>query len=144
MKIEDRIRKHRLEIEKLEEKLELERANMEFECCWCGGKHKIKDCNVIQTYYWSNAAYDEGWRDSDLHIVCPTTKKENRIYFQSKYSLGKEFSWIYKRLFKKVIDRNESASYTFSDRPLLNRDFKNNTYFDEHKVEFLPKEVLKK
>jgi hypothetical protein len=145
-KTEKRLKELQEEQQHLFEKLEQEKANKKFDCCWCKKQHKIKDCEVIQTHYYTNEPYAEGWLESDLHIVCPTTGKRNRVLFQArydiewpkrndpKYDLSEKFSSEYKRLFKKVID--EHKDNCFSGGTLLGIDFKNNEYFDKNCEKF--------
>jgi hypothetical protein len=110
-----KILQEQLEVEK--QNLKEERANKEF-VCGCGKYHKIKDCVVIQTHWYtapSGCSDGDYWNSGELQIVCPDTDFKNRILFKNfnipwekrnlfDYDASAQFSRIYKYLFKAVVD----------------------------------------
>jgi len=118
----------------LKQQLDIIRANRTFKCVACGKRHKIKDCEVIQTHWYvkPSGCTDGGyWNESDLMILCPTSPVRNRVYFPSPIGLQYEFTYLYKHLFKKVIDEYENG--TPLDREY---EFINNEYFENNAKRF--------
>jgi len=133
-KIEKEIEEITKRLSVLQEKLKLERSQKKF-LCICGKKHRICDCDAIQTTYWSNEPYNEEWRDGDIHIICPVSKVENRIYFpddpipiKDKFyqSWNGQFKTIYFSLFKSVLRKSVPITSIMQ----------NNTYFNDNKEKF--------
>jgi hypothetical protein len=120
------------------EQLSMERSRKKFRCACCNSMHAIKDCDVIQTHWYSDGTYDGHWREGELHIICPTyPDRKNRVMFghhgvpyenrrDYDYSAEQQFSALYKRLFKSVTD-----DYERDHRGWLNLD-----YFDENRARF--------
>ena len=127
------------EISELTMKLSEKRANLKFKC-GCGKLHKIKDCVVIQSHWYtrpSGCSDGDYWNEGELQIICPATDVKNRAMFSNydvayenrnryAYNAEKQFSRIYKPLFKAVID----------DYNKDKRNFWNIHYFDENHKKF--------
>lgn len=113
----------------LEAELQEARANLDFPCC-CGEVHKIKDCDVLQTHWYtppSGCTDGDYWNSGELQVVCPVTGSKNRLLDRSVNDhLAKQFSSSYKRLFKSVTD-------TYKGQDLGNHW---NNYMLENNVEY--------
>lgn len=140
MTIENKIKSLEAQIEKLENQQESSRGRLKFLCC-CGKYHTIKDCVVIQTHHYIPArgcCEGDYWNEGELHIVCPKTDVRNRILFKDNYDVDwkirqdydynpeKQFSRLYKDLFKEVREEHRGGAY----------EFKNNYYFDKNHKKF--------
>lgn len=91
------------------------KSNRMFEC-GCGKYHKIKSCDVIQTYWYvepHGCIGGDYWNEGEIQIICPITNKKNRLFFKDhptwkkrdiyKYSLEMQFKREYLHLFKNII-----------------------------------------
>lgn len=96
-------------------RLDVERSNKNFKC-GCGKYHKIKELELICSYYRSGG----DWDFSEYQIICPDTNNKNRLFFNSKYhvpwekrqhyvcSAQTQFGHMYGKLFKSKIDDYET------------------------------------
>jgi hypothetical protein len=115
------------------------RANKMF-VCLCGHRHKIKECVVIQTHWYTpprGCTEGDYWNDGELQIICPTSNEKNRVLFDDfdvpwelrreyKYDTTAQFSRLYKHLFKKAVDDYKQDT----------RYWENNYYFDKNRAKF--------
>lgn len=121
--------KRRLEELKAEQKfllsqLDKTRSNRMFLCA-CGKHHRIKNCSVIQTHWYTHPHGCMGgdyWNEGELNIVCSDNEEiRNRILFHDNlaeyenrqkydYNLEMQFKRMYKHLFKGVIDEHEHGN----------------------------------
>lgn len=116
-KIEQRLEEIEKEKSTLVAALKKQKALKQFKC-GCGKMHRIKDCKVIQTHWYtssSGCSRGDYWNEGELRIICPDTYVRNRLLFDTydvewekrshyDYNAGKQFSRIYKELFKEVIE----------------------------------------
>lgn len=121
--------------------LDQQRGRKKFQCGCCHAMHAIKDCDVIQTHWYTSPSGCTGgdyWNDGELQIICPATDHKNRVHFSSYYavdyslrnayahSADAQFKRLYKHLFKSVIDDYDKDQ----------RSWVNLNYFDEHRARF--------
>lgn len=137
----------RRQIEELDEQraqllkdLDAQRSRKRFVCACCKHSHAIRDCDAIQTHWYthpSGCSDGDFWSTGEVQIICPKTNHKNRVMFgQSKvpYSLRRQYEYnaemqfrrLYLKLFKSVIEDHDE------DR----RHWENLYYFDEHRKAF--------
>lgn len=80
--------------------------------CACGTKHKFKQCDAIQTYFYV-APYGctggDYWLPGEIRIVCPVDNRENRILFHDyPRKLQNRFRILYDSKFKSISKRYKS------------------------------------
>jgi hypothetical protein len=134
-KIELKIKDLKEQLKNAEDQQKKQRSNRMFKCL-CGEMHKIKDCVVVQSHWYtppSGCAGGDHWNSGELIILCENNRGlGNRILFNEHSSyhkingktpkrLSDQFSWLYKYLFKEVIDQHREKVY---------QRWQNNFYFD--------------
>lgn len=139
MSLESQLERIDKERKKIETKIEKRNSNKTIKCS-CEEMHKIKDLDLIQTY-WYEEPYScnagDHWIAGELQFVCPKTGMRNRLLFNNydvsyenrdKYEFdpASQFSRNYKRLFKSVTD----------DKSRKDTPFRNNYYVDQHRKKF--------
>lgn len=103
--------------------------------CICGKRHRIGNCIAVQTHWHHIDGYDNDWMEGDIHIVCPDTKQENRIYFPHATKENRrdtQFRHAFSELFKAMASRSDPDEHT----SMAKHPMHNNTYFDDHPEEF--------
>ena len=107
-------------IEKLGKQLKKIRRNLDIPC-GCGEAHKIKDCDAIQTHWYTpprGCTEGDYWSRGELQIVCPVSHTSNRILSRDT-KLEKLFWSLYKDCFASVrdmyADRSSSWNNPFLD-----------------------------
>lgn len=148
-KIDRLIKKTESYLTDLQTQKKAQLASKKFKCL-CGKFHRIKDCEAVQTHWYNDAAYEEGYIEEDLKIICPISKGMMKLKFNDwdtpyelrhklKYSLEKQFKNIYKHLFKRVYNDCEKDFPKF-----LYYNYVTNNYFDENRKYFELIEKYKK
>jgi hypothetical protein len=118
-KIQEQLDALSKERDKLLDALDKEHANKQIRCI-CGKMHRIKNCEAIQTYWYTSPHGCTGgdyWNEGELRFVCPDDPEViNRLLFSSSYAVPydkrehyahnaeDQFKRKYKRLFKSVTD----------------------------------------
>jgi hypothetical protein len=123
--------------------MEDKKSRLKFQCV-CGKMHAIRDCEGIQTHWYtrpSGCCEGDYWNSGEVHIICPNTLVRNRILFMSYYdvpwrkrdNIDYNAEWQFKRtivpLLKKVTDEH------LHDEQKNYRSF-NNEYFDHNHKKF--------
>lgn len=134
------------ELEKAKEKLLLKyeklKANKTFKCNSCGKLHKVKDCEIVQTYWYTpprGCTEGDYWNTGEVQIICPETKVRNRMLFSPleikniekdinardfSDKIEQNFRLKYKHLFKRVFDLNsksvDSVGFRIESLPTVN------------------------
>lgn len=130
---------------KLLKQLDTQRSNKKFVCV-CGKRHKIKDCEILQSYYYHpphGCTEGDYYSESDMYIPCPDVKVLNRLLFTSvwtivpwekrkhyDYDVERQFSRLYKKLFKNSRDITDDDK----QQPWKNNEHvaKNYKFYDLH------------
>lgn len=128
-------------IEQVEEKIDARNSNREIECSSCEESHKIRELKAIQTHWYTSPSGCTGgdyWTEGELQYVCPENDVRNRLLFRNydvsheerkhfKNNPEKQFSSMYKGLFKEVEDNHDEP---FSEGHV------NNFYVDKNRKKF--------
>ena len=142
MKLEKQLVLLRKKEKEILNKIKENTSRMKF-LCGCRKMHSIKDCEAIQTHWYTepySCAGGDYWNIGEVHILCPDKGKRNRILFESyeipysyrdvyDYNAEAQFRHIIKPLFKKITDE-----HLHSDEQQF--EFYNNYYFDKQKEKF--------
>lgn len=131
---QEKIKVLKKQLKGLYDTLEEQKARKKFSC-YCGKRHSIKDCDVVQTYWMD---YDGDAHYGELQIICPVEGGRNRVMFDNfdipyqkrreyECNLSAQFEQEYKHLFKSVVEEN---------RDKTNSNWYNNYYFDKNHKRF--------
>lgn len=122
-----KIKKAERSLAELHKTLDTERANRMFKCV-CGGKHRIRSCDAIQTHYENpNTGSPNGsyYEEGCIFIICPKTGVSNRVLLENSMTTD-HFRVLYSKLFKSIKSNYDKH----------HENWENNYYFQKNLKKF--------